>query len=190
MSRAIVIHGETRLPHLVFAVSRRTNLPSFLTRLFTSGALWSHSAMYDVERGVMNEAVMYRGSLLKPWTLRRGGMVETPVYEWVDRYPSFEFFAVPCPDPAAGIAWRRSILGQGYDFKGALCVPWRGDWQAEGQWYCSEADTVTLLKAKLQLFVDHDRLIKARGVSPHDLWRTARAVAASVALIRPSVFPA
>ena len=161
---AIRILGNTRPPHLVFAVCRRTNLPSFLTRVMTSGALWSHSALYDAERGVMNEALLFKG------------VVETPVYEWLARYPSCEFFAVPVLDPAAGLAWRRSILGQGYDYLGALHVPWRGDWQAEGRWYCSEADTVTCLQAGLQLFADHDRAIKARGVSPHEFWRVARAV--------------
>jgi hypothetical protein len=171
---AILIQGNTRVPHLVFAVSRRTRLPSVVTRLATSGALWSHSAFYDVERGVMNEALLFKG------------MVQTPVHEWVQRYPSREFFAVPVPDPAAGIAWRRSILGQGYDYLGALGVPWRGDWQAEGRWYCSEADTVTCLHAGRQLFVDHDGVVKSRGVCPHDFWRVGRALGLSPS---PSFLP-
>lgn len=175
-----LIHGDTRVPHLTFAVSRRTNLPSFVTRVMTSGALWSHSAFFDMERGEMIEALL-------PY-----GTQPTPVDEWVERYPSFEFFAVPVPRPADGVAYARSRLGQTlrrdlllrkrmlpkirYDVWGATSAPWRGDWQDSDRDYCSEQCTVICLHAGLQLFYDHNLITHRRGVSPHEFWRAARAV--------------
>lgn len=192
MSAGIVIHGDCRVPHLTFAVSRRTSLPSFMTRAVTSGALWSHSAFFDVERGVMIEAVMYQGELKRPWTLLPGGTVEVPVDDWVDRYSETEFFAVPVPDPAGGTAYarsrvglkeRRDFLGRPrmlpkipYDFQGASSAPWRGDWQNSEQDYCSEQGVVICLHAGLTLFYDHNLVTHRRGVSPHEFWRAARAV--------------
>lgn len=192
MSADIVIHGNASVPHLTFAVSRRTNLPSFITRVATSGAHWSHSAFFDIERGLMIEAVMYQGSLKKPWTLLPGGTVEVPVDEWVERYSRTEFFTVPVPDPEAGTAYarsrvglkeRRDFLGRKrmlpkipYDFQGASSAPWRGDWQNSEQDYCSEQDVVICLHAGLMLFHDHNLVTHRRGVSPHEFWRSARAV--------------
>ena len=191
-TRDIVIHGDCRVPHLVFAVSRRTNLPSFMTRALTSGALWSHVAFFDTERAVMIEAVMYQGSLSRPWTLLPGGTVETPVDEWIGRYSEVEFFAVPVPNPVAGLVYarsrvglkpRRDFLGRKrplpkipYDFKGASSAPWRGNWQNSDRDYCSEQGVVIVLHAGLVLFHDYNVVTHQRGVSPHEFWRAARAV--------------
>lgn len=102
-------------PHVIGGVSRRTNLPSFLTRTATLGARWSHMGCVDHERGDVIEAL---------W---RRGVVRTPIEQWIKRYPSSEFFRTSCPEPAKALALWRQAADENweYDEGGALGTVWR-----------------------------------------------------------------
>lgn len=133
--------------------SRRTSLPSFLTRFFTGGSRWSHCGIVDAERGVVIEALMFRG------------VVETPMQQWRRRYPSFELVYTACPDPAAALAFARAQVGQRYDYWAAFGVPWRTSWDDPRRWYCSE-----LLEAALAAGGRLRWRLTKRGVSPMESW--------------------
>jgi hypothetical protein len=150
----IEVHGDQSRPHMVFAVARRHNLGSFVTRAVDPGARWGHTAFFDRERGVMIEALLFKG------------VVETPIEKWLATYPSYEFIAVNTPEPDAGALWQREQVGKGYDYLGATSVPWRTSWQDTDRWYCSEKDAYSLIVAGRQWVRD-----PKRGIHPHDFWR-------------------
>lgn len=143
---------------MVFAVARRHNLGSIVTRSVDPGARWGHTAFFDRERGVMNEALLFKG------------VVETDIEEWLDHYPSFQFFAVDVKDARAGTDWQREQLGKGYDYLGATSVPGRNSWQDPHRWYCSEKDGYSLIVAGRNWIRDPQR-----GIHPHDFFRFAGA---------------
>jgi len=118
--------------------------------------MWGHTALWDEERGAFNESLVFKG------------VVETPQEEWFSNYSAFDLIAVPCRYPQRGIDWARKHAAENtpYDYWGAWSVPWRGDWQDEFRLYCSEKETLALMRAGLHLFADPQR-----GVHPHDLWR-------------------
>lgn len=63
-------------------------------------------------------------------------------------------YAVPYPE--AGLAFGRSQVGKGYDYKGAAGLgfaPGRS-WQDPGNWFCYELFAAILAKAGRTLFVD------------------------------------
>ena len=133
--------------------SRRTSLPSFITRFLTGGARWSHCGILDRERGVVIEALMFRG------------VVETPIPIWTARYPSWEQVTINCPHPGLALAFAREQIGKGYDYLAVIGVPWRTAWDNPRRWYCSE-----LLEAAL---AEGGRLrwrLSKRGVSPMESW--------------------
>ncbi len=148
--------GDQSCPHLVIGFTRRHGL-GLITRYTRPGGRWGHTALWDEERGVFNEALMFKG------------VVETPQHEWFGKWSAVELVAVPVPDPQAGIEFARSTLGAGYDYWGAWSVPWREEWQADHRWYCSERDTMAIHTAGEILFYD-----PKRGIHPHDLWRAVR----------------
>jgi hypothetical protein len=153
--RQRVIGDQTR-PHLVIGFCRRHGL-GLVTRYSRFGSRWGHTALWDEERGVFNEALMFKG------------VIETPQRKWFDRWSEVELVAVPVPDPKAGIEFARSTVGKGYDYWGAWSVPFRGDWQSDHRWYCSERDTMAVHRSGSILFYD-----PKRGIHPHDLWRAVR----------------
>jgi uncharacterized protein YycO len=138
---------------LTVAFSRRTTLPSFLTRFFTGGARWSHCGIVDHERGVVIEALMWKG------------VVETPFSHWQLRYPSFEVVEIACPVPGLGLDYARRQVGSGYDYLGAIGVPWRSPWHHPGRWYCSELVEAALAQAGRRRW-----RLEARGISPMESW--------------------
>lgn len=138
---------------LTVAFSRRTSLPSWLTRMLTGGARWSHCAILDQSRGVAIEALMFRG------------VVETPLAHWILRYPSYEVVQIACPVPALAMDFARQQVGKGYDYLGAFGVPWRSPWHHPGRWYCSE-----LVEAALAHGGRLRWRLEARGVSPMESW--------------------
>lgn len=154
----IEVAGNQTGPHMVFAVARRHSLGSLITRSVDPGARWGHTAFFDRERGVMIEALLFKG------------VVATPIGEWLKHYPSFKFFTVGVPDPEAGTKWQRDQLGKGYDYLGATSVPFRASWQDENRWYCSEKETMSVIVAGRNWIVDPQR-----GVHPHDFYRFAGA---------------
>lgn len=142
-------------PHILAGYSRRTNLPSFLTRALTGGANWSHCAAYDWERDIFIEALMFKG------------VVETPAAEWMARYPSTEVIRIACPQPQKALAFWREQVGKGYDYPGAFSVPFRANWQDDGRWYCSEKLEAGVARGGNPRFHQSDH-----GVSPHESWNT------------------
>jgi uncharacterized protein YycO len=141
------------MSHLIAAFSRRTSLPSFLTRFFTGGARWSHCGIYDVERGEVIEALMFKG------------VVATPLMEWMGRYPSSDFTYIDCPNASAALEFAREQIGKPYDYLAAFGVPWRTDWDNPDRWYCSE-----LLEAALAHAGRRRWRLEKRGVSPMESW--------------------
>ncbi|MFN4115636.1 MAG: hypothetical protein ACK4F7_03940 [Inhella sp.] len=139
-----------RLP-VVFG--RRTSLPSWLTRMLTGGARWSHCGVLDVARGVVIEALWFRG------------VVETPLAIWMLRYPSWERVDITCPDAPAAMAFVRAQVGKGYDYLAVLGVPWRSAWDDPRRWYCSE-----LVEAALATGGRRRWRLSKRGVSPMESW--------------------
>ena len=135
------------------AFCRSPNIPSFLTRLFTGGARWSHCAVADEERGVFIEALMFKG------------VIETPFATWMLKYPSYEVVKIDCPAPITAMNFARAQVGKGYDYLGAVGVPWRTPWHFENRWYCSE-----LVEAALQHGGRLRWRLTKRGVSPMESW--------------------
>lgn len=117
-------------PHLVVAYSRRTRLPLTVTKLMTSGDVWSHCGVVapdpESQKIVVVEALMFKG------------VVKTPIEEWKARYPTFSFVGIDCPDPAAGEEFAIEHAGKKYDYLGMLGAPWRISWDDPERWYCSE----------------------------------------------------
>lgn len=146
--------GDQSGPHLVVAFARRRNVLSFGNRSTRPGARWSHTALWDPERQVFNEALMFEG------------VVQTADWQWADHYSETMLIAVACPRPRDGLQFAREQVGKPYDYLGALGVPWRRPWQDPGRWYCSEKEAATLAAAGRPLFRDADK-----GIHPHDLWR-------------------
>ena len=141
------------MSHLYAIFSRRTSLPSFLTRFLTGGARWSHCGILDRERSVVIEALMFKG------------VVETPLARWMLRYPSFQQIRIDCPQPEAALQFAREQVGKGYDYLAVLGVPWRTAWDHPGRWYCSE-----LLEAALRAGGRLRWRLNKRGVSPMESW--------------------
>lgn len=150
------VHGDQSVPHLVVAFARRKSLVSLGNRSTRPGARWSHTALWDWQRKVFSEALMFEG------------VVDTPQDEWFDRYSETMLLAVPCPCPLEGLMFSQAQTGKGYDYLGALGVPWRRPWQDPTRWYCSEKEAAALAAAGRPLFRDAER-----GIHPHDLWRVA-----------------
>lgn len=146
--------GRQDVPHLVIAFARRRGVLPFLNRATRPGGHWSHTALWDSHRRVFNEALMFEG------------VVETRQEAWFDRYSETQMIAVPCPNPLAGLMFAQAQIGKGYDYLGALGVPWRRDWQDPERWYCSELDAMVLAAAGRPVFRDPHK-----GGHPHDLWR-------------------
>lgn len=152
--------GDQRCPHLVVAFARR-RVP-FMKNNPRPGAVWGHTALWDEEKGVFNEALMFKG------------VVETPQNEWFENWSTTQLIAVPCPKPDRGLSWARghAAVNTPYDYRGAWSVLPRGDWQDQNRLYCSEKETLALVEAELVLFAD-----PMRGVHPHELWRVVAVLA-------------
>lgn len=133
--------------------SRRTSLPSWLTRMLTGGARWSHCGILDVERQVVIEALMWRG------------VVETPLAHWMLRYPRWERVDITCPNAINALAFARAQRGKGYDYLAVIGVPWRTAWDNPARWYCSE-----LVEAALAAGGRLRWRLTKRGVSPMESW--------------------
>ena len=153
----MIIHERAGLsaqaPHIVAGYSRRTNLPSFMTRALTGGARWSHCGFVDLLAGVVIEAQMFKGVML------------TPLDEWQANYPSCEFIRIACPQPRDALLFAYAQVGKGYDYAGAFGVPFRASWQDDSRWYCSEHLEASVAAGGRQRF--H---LNKHGISPMESW--------------------
>lgn len=91
---------------------------------------WSHSAVYDVERGVVYDSTMLHGGV-RVW----------PEREFFERYSGYEIrsLGVPSHNLTAARAWLDAQVGKPYDWTALLALPFRGNWQDDDAWFCSEA---------------------------------------------------
>ena len=128
-------------------------MPSWLARLLTLGARWGHCGIYDVERGVVIEALLIRG------------VVETPIETWYSRYPYYTQVGIDCPDADKALNFARLQVGKPYDYLGAFSVPWRTSWNDLLRWYCSE-----LVEAALAAGGRLRWRLTKHGISPTESW--------------------
>lgn len=78
-----------------------------------------------------------------------------------------EPLALPCTEDqrAAAIAFARSQIGKGYDYRGVLFFSFAPRWQDHRRWFCSELTTAALVHAGIIAAP------KAWRVSPGALYR-------------------
>lgn len=138
---------------VVAVFSRGASLPSFAIRTVTGAARWSHCGVVDIERGLVIEALAFKG------------VVDTPLAEWCAKRPSHETVHISCPDPHRAVQYARQQIGKPYDYLAAAGVPWRTPWDDPRRWYCSE-----LLEAALAAGGRHRWRLDKRGVSPMESW--------------------
>lgn len=148
------VFGDQTVPHLVVAFTKRFRPLGLGRGLPDDDDPWEHTAAWDEEFQVFNEARMWHG------------VVETPQQAFMQRYPAICLLAAPCPRPRDGIAWVRSVVGQGYDYSGAMSAWDKRDWQSHRRKYCAEKETLMLSWAALDVFPDPQL-----GIHPHELFR-------------------
>lgn len=90
------------------------------------------------------------------------GVVVTPLVEVIRRSTDYRIVDREVADTAAGASWAESTIGAGYDWIGALSVPWRRDWQDDACWFCSEHVEVWLQQCGITRFSP-----EKRGIGPN-----------------------
>ena len=98
---------------------------------------WSHCALYADDETVIESRV-------------RGGVVETPIGEFIRRYPhpgQRTIVSHHVNDAQAGIAWARRQLGKGYDWRAVAGLALRSAWHDADRWTCSELVEMALAHA-------------------------------------------
>lgn len=103
--------------------SRRHHVGSVLLRA-ALWSPWSHCALVDGDR-VLEAAAPH-------------GVRARTLAELCAEASRFEVRELPCPDPAAAIAWAESQLGKPYDYRGVVGIGFRRRWQDADAWFCSE----------------------------------------------------
>jgi uncharacterized protein YycO len=115
--------------------TRSRSVGSVLIRAGAWWGPWSHCGLVDGEQVIECLAL-------------KGGVVSTPLAEVLARSTAWQVVEVACPRPEWGIDWARGTIGEHYDWAGVLGIPFRArDWQAPGQWYCSELVEAALARA-------------------------------------------
>lgn len=117
----------------------------------------SHVLAVDGDHAI--EAVMLHGVRRVPLdvALRRASIVSVVDYQ--------------VPDARQGLAFGRSQIGKGYDYKGAAGLGLSPDrrWQDPQNWFCYELFAAMLAEAGRNLFVDHAHVTGSMllSVNPH-----------------------
>ncbi len=128
---------------------RTRNPAALLIRAFDGLGQWSHVAGILADGEHVIEATALHG------------VTVTPVADLIRRSSQHVIVEREVPNKAAGDAWALGTVGSGYDWTGALGVPWSRQWQRPGRWYCSEHNEAWQQAAGLVRF--HP---SARGVGP------------------------
>ena len=103
--------------------TRRHHVGSVLLRVAQWSA-WSHCAIVDGQAVI--EAVA------------PDGVQGRPIADLLMHSSRHEVVELPCPDPAAAIAWARDQVGTPYDWGGVLGIGFRRRWHDADAWFCSE----------------------------------------------------
>lgn len=137
------------MPALTAIYSRTHTLGAVLIRAGAWWGPWSHCGIVDGDYVIESLAL-------------RGGVVRTPIAEALVRASEYALVDIACPQPALGLEWARSTVGQPYDWTGVIAIPLRQrDWQAPGRWYCSEHLEAALERSGAQRWRDG-----LHGISP------------------------
>lgn len=132
---------------LVVAYARSHTLGGVLIRHADRFGRWSHCGV------VTDPATVIEARAFK-------GVVETPLREFVRRYPAVEFRNIACPAPAVGLVWLRRQLGRGYDYGALLGLALRRQsWADDDRWHCSELVEAALAQAGRRRFIDSPAVI-------------------------------
>ena len=96
---------------------------------FVMGSRWSHSAVYDVERGLVYDT-----------TLLQGGCKVRPAAEFFKHYPYHVGRPCEVADEKVEIArnWLEAQVGKRYDWTALVGFVFRRNWQEDDSWFCSE----------------------------------------------------
>lgn len=117
-----------------------------------------------VTLGEFSHCAIQIGDYLYEATFSRG-VSRTTIEEFNLRYPDRELVAVYGADEEAALAWLEEQVGKDYDYTALTALPFRGSWQDESKWFCSELVAAALKKAKaIRIRVEVGR------VTPKDLW--------------------
>lgn len=123
MVRTITVRFTTKWP---------PNPTSLAIARLSGSRDFSHSM--NIIDGTAYEATMLHGCRVVPEAQAMAGVV---MYQ--DMY-------VPVPDLAAAVAWGDAQDGKGYDYAGALGLPFLAseDWSDDSRWWCSELNFMQL----------------------------------------------
>lgn len=130
---------------------RRRTLGTPIIRVAT-WSQWSHTGVITEDNTVL-EAVA------------GGGVIETPMSEFIARCTRFKIRNIEVPDPAAGIAWGRTQLGKSYDYLGVLGLGLHREWDSEDKWWCSEYTEAIIKHAGRERFYAH-----MNRITPQHCW--------------------
>ena len=115
----------TALPHTTTAIYGRNNKPgSAALRLFM-WSRFSHEAIVDGDVVIESTA--------------DGGVHETPLREFIDRYTYCEMHEKPSAYPHEEVVRRaRTQIGKKYDWSAIFGIAFRTGWDNPDCWVCSE----------------------------------------------------
>lgn len=102
---------------------------------------WSHCAVITPDNTVVESRAFH-------------GVVETPLDEFLSRYPRYQIVDIECPNPDLGVAWARSQLGKGYDYLSIFGMALRRSWQSTDKWHCAELLEMASIKSGKERFRD------------------------------------
>jgi uncharacterized protein YycO len=109
--------------------SRNNSLASWLIRLFT-WSRWHHCGVV-VDRGKQGAYVIEASG-------SKGGVVRTPLQEFLDSYSVTEIAYLPCADEKAALDFMEAQVGKGYDWTAIFSFVFKFVKHKEDKWFCSE----------------------------------------------------
>jgi len=112
------------MPYVSAVYSANRDPLSALGRLATRNADWNHCGLI-VGNEVYEARIWY-------------GVQPTPFEAWKERCPHHTVVQIECPYPELAYESARKKKGAGYDYWGALGVPWRAHWQDPARFWCAE----------------------------------------------------
>lgn len=137
------------MPALTVIYSRSRTLGAPLIRHADRFGRWSHCGILAPDGWVIESRAFH-------------GVAETPWAEFIDRVSHHELRSIACPDPDAAIAFARSQIGKGYDYRAILGLAMRNSWEEPDRWHCAELVEAALVAGGRRRF-----LSEAWRISPN-----------------------